>query len=698
LAPISGRIGKERTGKRVVDVDAGVKIFGNWSRANAQKSMAVHCRKKYGVDRMEYKIFNNRPFDEFHSIVMRNSGNDWNNTMFRDGLMTSLTIGLNFEQMAYRPAAIFLNSQYWGLLNLREKIDENFLASNRGINPDNVILLENAGDELIGSANDWRNTYNFIESNSMTEQANYDQVASQIDIESFTDYFASQIFYANHDWPGNNIRYWKTTDPASKWRWIMYDTDFGMGGINGSAFSNSLSYATDPNGPGWPNPSWSTLILRKLLENAGFRDQFVNRFADLMNSTFLPERVNKAIDEKRDAISDEMIAQLKRWNAGSQATWLANVQILKSFANARPAYVFTHIKQKFGFQAQEIITANTDSVAGTIKLNSLNLNKFPWKGSYFPNVPITLTAIPNAGYRFLRWEGVTSNSNMQTISVSPKANLVVTAIFESDDSHFENIVINEISFNNDAPTDPGDWVEIYNKGKEDIDISGWKLSDSDPTHQFVFEANTWIKANEYLVVSNDLIRMNEVFGAIKKLTGPFAFGLGTETDKVQLFSQYNQLIDEVSYSNVVPWKAFDLTKLWSLELSNPTKNNNMSSSWVTSLNYGTPGVRNTPYIPAAIDELPVALNATKLSQNYPNPFSEGTTIEFNLDKPGKYHFSVLDLNGRIIRSLNDEDQLSEVHTLYWDGTDDSGRPVVSGVYFYRLECEGFSQMKRMVKM
>jgi hypothetical protein len=688
----------ETSGKKVIDVNAGVKIFGNWSRANAQKSMQVHCRKKYGADLMKYKIFNNRPFGEFHSIVLRNSGNDWNTTMFRDGLMTSLTIGLHFEQMAYRPSAIFLNGAYWGLLNLREKIDENFLASNRGVNPNDVILLENDGTPLIGIADDWWKMYNFLDQNSMTVQANYDQVASQIDIESFTDYYASQVFYANGDWPGNNLRYWKTTDPASKWRWIMYDTDFGMGIWGTQASYNTLADATTPTGTQWYNPPWSTLIIRKLLENNAFRNQFVNRFADLMNSTFLSEQVNKAIDEKRDMISYEITSHLQRWNAGTQATWLNNVEVMKTFASARPGYVFGHISKKFGFQPQEIITVNSDATAGTIQLNSLNLNSFPWKGAYFPNVPITLTAVPNAGYRFLKWVGVTSNSNQPTITTSPKASLELTAIFENDGSDYGNIVINEISFNNNALPDPGDWVEIYNKGIDDIDVSGWVLTDSDTTHRFVFAPNTWIKANEYLVVSNDLVKMNEVFGAVKKVIGPFSFGLGNETDAVRLYSQFQQLIDEVSYSNVVPWKTFDLTKLWSLELINPANNNNLPASWVFSVNKGTPGGRNTPNIPAAILELPVAQNTTELIQNYPNPFNEGTTLEFKLDKPGKYSISVLDVNGRILRTLNDEDQLSSIHNLYWDGRDNAGKPVVSGVYFYRLECKGFSQTKRMVKM
>jgi hypothetical protein len=158
------------------------------------------------------------------------------------------------------------------------------------------------------------------------------------------------------------------------------------------------------------------------------------------------------------------------------------------------------------------------------------------------------------------------------------------------------------------------------------------------------------------------------------------------------------LIDEVSYSNVAPWKAFDLTKLWSLELSNPSKDNNSALSWVFSTGNGTPGVHNSTYIPDAVNDLSLTQNSPEILQNYPNPFSEGTSIEFKFNKPGKYRFSILDVNGRLIRNLNDEDQFSKVHTLYWDGSDNSGKPVISGIYFYRLECDGFSQTKRMVKM
>jgi hypothetical protein len=690
----------ETTGNKVIDVDAGVKIYGNYSRANAQKSMAFYCRKSYGSELIKYKIFRERPFDEFKDIVLRNSGNDWNNTMFRDGLMIGLTLGLNMDQQAFRPATIFLNGEYWGILNIREKINEHFIASNHDVDPDNITMLENHGTPIVGEADDYWTMYSFLENNTLATQANYNQMLEWIDVNSFIDYFSSEIYFRNHDWPGNNIKYWKTNDSKGRWRWIVFDTDFGMGIWNSLPSENTLELATATNGPVWPNPPWSTLMFRRLLENTGFRNQFVNRFADLLNTTFQADRVNRAIDQKRDAISGEMPSHLQKWNGGTYNNWLNNVQMMKNFASERPANVFNHIRLKFSFQNPQIIIARADSLEGSIQLNSLKLTQLPWWGTYFPDVPVTLTALPKAGYRFVKWTGITTGSNSQTITVAPKANLDMTAVFEKDGSHYDDIVINEISFNNDAMANPGDWIELTNKGQYDIDISGWKLTDSDPNHQFVFTANTIIKANEYLVVANDLARFKTVFGSVKNLVEPFTFnfGLANTVDAVKLYSGEGQLIDEVNYSNSEPWQSFSFDELWSLELIDPTKNNNYGLNWVLSEKNGTPGLRNTPYIPDAINDLPVAQNTPELLQNYPNPFSDGTFIEFKLDKPGKYNLSVLDVNGRTLRMLGGDDQLSTTHIIYWDGNDDSGKPVATGVYFYRLETNGFSDMKRMVKM
>jgi len=688
----------ETTGDKVIDVDCGIKIFGNWSRANAQKSLAFYCRKGYGYSEMKYKIFAERPYDKYEDIVLRNSGNDWNVSMFRDGLMAGLTFGLDLEQQAFRPATIFLNGQYWGIQNIREKINVGMIAQHNDVDKDNLTILENNGIVIVGLADEYLTMMSFLQNNSLATLVNYNKMLNFIDVNSFIDYFSSQIYFRNHDWPGNNLRFWKTNDASGRWRWILYDTDFGMGNLGTLPADNSLAFATEPNGPGWPNPPWSTLMLRKLLENKVFRNQFVNRFADLLNSNFRADLVNKAIDLKRDAITDEIGSHLLKWNGGSKSNWLYNVQVMKNFATARPSNVFNHIKLQFSFQTPQIITAQADSLQGLIQFNSLKLSKFPWKGSYFPNVPITLTALPKVGYKFVKWTGITTGSNLAIIKVVPQANMVLTAIFEVDGNHYQDIVINEISFNNVALANPGDWIELTNKGLNDIDISGWKITDSDPNHQYIFAANTLLKANEYLLLSNDLMKFNGVFIGVKNLFGPFNFGLSNTLDAVKLYSSEGQLVDEVKYGSTLPWQTSTFEELWSLELTNPTLDNNDGLNWVLSVNNGTPGLRNTPYKPNAIDELPITATATKMLQNYPNPFIDGTYFEFKLAIPAKYRISVLDVNGRTLRIFDGDDKISNDYTIYWDGKDNSGKPVSSGVYFYRLEVNGFSEMKRMVKM
>lgn len=687
----------ESDGKKVTEVDAGIAIFGNWSRANAQKSLAIYCRKAYGYDEIDYKIFEERPYEKYKNIVLRNSGNDWNNSMFRDGLMHGLTYGLNLDQQAYRPSIVFINGEYWGIQNIREKINEHMIAQHhKDVDPDNITILENHGTVVTGNADDYWTMYSFVENNSLATQINYNKMMRYIDVDSFIDYFASQIYFQNHDWPGNNIRYWKTNEVTGKWRWILYDTDFGMGNINTLSTENTLEVATAVNGATWPNPPWSTLILRKLLENPVFRNQFVNRFADLLNSNFRADNVNKAIDLKSAAISDEIGLHLKRWSGGSKEYWLSVVQRLKYFANNRPANVLGYMRTKFDFQTPQLITARADSMQGLIQLNSLKLRTFPWKGYYFPDVPITLTAIPKVGYKFVKWTGITTGSTSAKVQVSPQANLSITAVFEPDGTHYEDVMINEISYNNDAVNDPGDWIELYNKGSFDIDISGWKITDSDPNHQYIFAANTILKAKEYLVLSNDLALMNNMFSVEKNLYGPFNFGLSTTSDAVKLFSQEGQLIDEVNYSNTLPWPTDNMERLWSLELKHPVLDNYISSSWAVSVNNGTPGLQNTPYITDVTQD--ITAGNSELMQNYPNPFTEGTYIEFKLEKPGPYSLSVMDVNGRILRVIKGDDPFSSVYIQYWDGKDDSGRTVPAGVYFYRLETNGYSSMKRMVKV
>ncbi len=395
-----------------LSLNAGIKIFGGWSRGNDQRSLSIFARKQYGTEEIDYPIFPNLPYQEFQALVLRNSGNDWLNSNIRDGVLTSLMDGSGIEIQGYRPAATYINGEYWGIYNIREKINEHFIASKFDIDPDSIKVLE-----LEGFEDEYQAFVDFIEDNDLTDQANYDFVSSQMDIENFIMYQVAQIFVNNTDWPGNNIKFWKS--PETKWRWILFDTDFGFGIWNNfDYFFNTVEFALEPNGNTWPNPPWSTLLFRKLIANEKFEIQFVNRFADELNTRFLPNNVRTHIDSIAALSGTEVQRHYNRWG-GDINNHFGATNRMKTYADVRPGEVKNHLLQTLNLpQFHTLTTQIDDTTSGYIQLNSLRLTQDEWEGDYFENIPINIEAIAREGYEFSHWSGsIDSEETEQVINM-----------------------------------------------------------------------------------------------------------------------------------------------------------------------------------------------------------------------------------------------------------------------------------------
>jgi hypothetical protein len=420
----------EPDGKLSFCLDAGIKIYGAWSRAYPQKSVAIYARSCYGAGEINYQIFPDKPITKFEAFILRNSGNDWYYTLFRDAMMQSLISETDMDIQAYRPAIVFLNGAYWGIHNIREKINEHYLAANHGVDPDNLDLLENDGWVIHGDAAHYQAMLNYISNHDMTLASNYDVIKRAMDVENFMDYEIAQIYFDNTDWPGNNVKFWRPRSADGRWKWIMFDTDFGFGLYNSANYkNNTLAFATEPNGPDWPNPPWSTFLLRKLLENQQFKIDFINRFGDHLNSTFLASRVNQRIDEMKARLEPEISRHRAKWSS-SASNWQQNVQILKQFANNRGGYLKAHLLSKFQLKGTARITLNiSPPESGTLKLNSLHLSQFPWQGDYFKEIPIPIEAIPNDGFRFIGWSDSSFGSSNK-ITLTMAQDVAITAKFE----------------------------------------------------------------------------------------------------------------------------------------------------------------------------------------------------------------------------------------------------------------------------
>jgi len=689
--------------------DAGIKIFGAWSRGNSQKSFAIFARGQYGSSVFNYKLFDDLPFVEYESFVLRNSGNDWSSTMFRDALMTGLFSDVDLDIQAYRPTVVFLNGAYWGILNLREKVNEHFLAQHNNVIADSLDILENDAIIVEGDSLEYLALYSFLENNSMAVPSNYEYVKSKMEIDNFIKYQVAQIYIANNDWPGNNIKYWKKKTNG-KWRWILFDTDFGFGLFDNAAYTNnSLQYATAANGPNYPNPPWGTLFLRKLLVNNSFRYDFINCYADFANSILKPEIVVNKINELKSIIEPEMPRHIAKWNQFNINQWESNVQVMREFASQRLNYMNQHFLLKFNLSGMASVNlAVADTSSGSVKLNSLNIKSTNWTGNYFLGIPVNLIAQPKKGFRFSRWEGSSTSTN-DSLKITLIGGITLKAVFEIDSSFSDgNVVINEINYNSSPSFNTEDWIELYNNSVTAINISNWIFKDSDDSHIYTILQGTILQPNNYLVLCIDTSLFKPLFSDVKNFIGNVGFGLSGSGELIRLYDNEMNLVDSVEYDDAAPWPTQPDGNGSTLSLKNPDLDNARGVNWLASVGNGTPGKINDIFTGIENENNNLIPTEFALYQNYPNPFNPSTTVRYSIPTSPQSQgeigtglalsvvtLKIYDLLGNEVATLVNEQQYPGTYEVEFN-LNAGNKNLTSGVYFYRLKAGDFTETKKCI--
>ena len=674
----------ESSGDLGFSISAGAKIFGGWSRMHPQKSLALFFRGKYGASELNYSLFPETGISTYQSFVLRNSGTDFNYTQFRDGLMTQLLTDTDLEFQAFKPTAVFVNGEYWGVQNIREKVNEHFISSHTGVETENIDILEAQGVVVHGRNDHYRQFLNFIAVNSLSDSLVYEQVGEYIDIENFASYYAAQIYFANTDWPGNNIKFWRDNSKNGKWRWIVYDTDFGFSLFGNNTWHNTLAFAREPNGPGWPNPPWATYVFRKMLENQSFRNTFINALADLMNTSFQAETVLGKIDSIKSIIEVEMPRHYNRWG-GSFNQWRNNIVTLENFARYRPTAIRSMLRSGFGLSSpQDIEVSVSLAGGGDVRVNTLIPKKYPFSGAYFPEVNVVLKALPKPGFEFDRWTGdITSNA--ETIEI--EAGMSVMAEFRANSNVSSKLVVHEIMYNPDERVNTGDWVEFYNNSGESMDIGFWQVKDSVDSNVFVFPRGTVVAPYEYLVLARDRFSFEKIYG-FKPFAKELPFGLGGRQDQVRLFNNFDQLIDSVAYSDRNPWPLDSDGTGKTIVLKDAFADNSKPQNWASSkARGGNPTMQNDVVIPFGTEMDPAIV---RISQNFPNPFRWTTSISIDLSHRSTVDLEVYDMLGRLVYQRKSVVLEEGASTLEWE----PGQ-IASGVYIFRVVAGRFSEIKKM---
>lgn len=401
---------------------------GRGARTNAMKPLRILFKKKYGTNTVEYPFFEERERTTYKRLVLRNASGDYNHGHFRDAFLGRyfITEGLNIDALAHRPVAVYINGEYYGLENLREKSDEYYLQHNYGIDPDNLDLLEEDTIIAIGDLVLFDSMLNYVLTNNMQQEENFEQASYFFDVENIAEGFIVQSALNNNDWLVNNIKYWRERKEGARWRYIIFDLDSGMGRHGWSrASENNLTRFLAPES----NRTKHTDLIVALLENDNYRYYFLNRYADLLNTSFRSEIFRKEVDFTVEEIEPEMPIHFSRWTWPGFDVWRNDrVENVYNYVAERPPYARQHLREHFDLSGEVQLELKTyPEGAGLIKINTITPEQLPWNGIYFKGVPVTLTIEPAPGYTFSHW------LSDKTIS-EPNVSTSINYDFQEDDT------------------------------------------------------------------------------------------------------------------------------------------------------------------------------------------------------------------------------------------------------------------------
>ena len=406
---------------------AGARVFGSTIYALPQRPIAIRFRSDYGQPDIRYPLFEGRKNTVFTSLLLRNGGNDYNLAYFRDGLAMNLAKDfMDLDYQEYKPCVVYINGVYNGVYELRERIDSDYLARNHGVSSANLDIIEDSLLVVEGDGSDYRDLLRFIQGNDMSDDALYAQAASRMDMHEFINCMLHKIVIGYRLFDFNN-RYWRDGDSGSRWRWVAADMEHAFGELSGDEFmDNTLNTVSG----GGSLPEWSTAVFSNLLRNTGFRDEFVQRSAHYLNTIYRPEITLRTLDSLEQLLLPEMPRHIQKWGTPvTMQVWRGNVDEIRTFLRERPAYFRRHIADRFGLTDSAQLTLRTIG-EGMLMVCGVAVNDSVYTGPYFRGATITLTAVPNPGYRFREWVGTSSVDAEITLRLSGDTS--ISAIFEPD--------------------------------------------------------------------------------------------------------------------------------------------------------------------------------------------------------------------------------------------------------------------------
>lgn len=331
--------------QKVLSDDCGIRIQGRGSRGKNPKSLSVYARREYsGSKEFSADIFGIG--GNSHKFVIF-SGADDSAYKIKDYLAHTLEEGLNFSTMRFHPAMLFLDGEYWGMYYITESYNADFISDHYGVPQEDVIFVK---EEVLeeGMEKDielyWE-MREFLSANDMTKEENYEKAKNLIDMDSYIDYYASQIFIGRFgDWPVKNEGAWRTRTviPDSeygdgRWRWMLFDVN------SGSLSTSQLEVDT------LTNVISVDSVFASLFQSPAFRERFVERMVYIAEKVYADEKIDQFVDAYLENMIEPVCSNNVRFiGIELRNEGIANIEDTRTFLKQRRNYIYQMMGQYVG--------------------------------------------------------------------------------------------------------------------------------------------------------------------------------------------------------------------------------------------------------------------------------------------------------------------------------------------------------------
>lgn len=324
---------------------------GHSARQNAQKSIAIYARKAYGPDRFAFNPFPNRDYESYKSLLLRSANSDAFSTRLRDPVISSLAEPLNIIYQDALAIEVYINGEYWGHYNLREKINKYFVAQWENVTDsdaiDKIDILARTGrDEFVqnGSNEDWLALCDFCKKKNLNDPENLQYVLNNLDIDSLFTHTAFEIIIGNNDF--TNVRVYRV--PGGKWKYLLFDVEAGFLSMDSGPMNYYIKKVSDKIQGFRHEP------LAALLNVPEMKAKFLTRFAEVLELSFQWDYVEAHFAPWETLLETLLPRHLARWPHFTMQAWRQNVDAVKYYARMRPIRIVAMLQKHMKLTDAEV--------------------------------------------------------------------------------------------------------------------------------------------------------------------------------------------------------------------------------------------------------------------------------------------------------------------------------------------------------